>query len=673
MSKTTPPQAPAASSPNGPSHRGLLSAGGIFLVFVLFVAINIVSSRTLDNAQIDLTASKLYTLSPGSKAVLAKIGEPITLRFYFSDVLGREIPSYAVYATRIRELLRQYAAASNGKVKLEIIDPAPFSDDEDRAVAFGLQGVPVSQGGDLVYFGLAGSNSADKDEIISFFQPDRERFLEYDITKLVYNLTVTKKPAVGLLAGLPLQGEFSGMGRPSQPWTIYSQMSQFFDMKTIDKDAASIPDDVKVLVLAHPQNLPDKTLYAIDQFVLRGGHVLAFVDPHAEGQMLRPGPAAQTGLTASNLPKLFDAWGLQMVPGKVAGDRTAARRVNAGTDTRVRAVDYIAWLTLQQPNFTKSDILTGDLKVIQMASAGILKPKDGATTKFEPLIQTSPQSEEIDVDKVKTQPDPVALLAEFKPSNERYTLAARISGPVKTAFPDGPPPEPKKEDDKDKPAGAQAAPPAPAAAPPAERLTEAKQPINVIVIADTDMLEDRFWAQVQDFFGQQVVIPTASNGDFVINAIDNLQGSDELISLRTRGQSARPFTLVQAIQQDAELQFREKERQLTDQLKETQKKLADLQSPGQGAAGTDNGGKVILSKEQQEAIDQFRAQVVQIRRQLRDVQHELRRNIEDLEILLKFVNIWLIPILVGIAAIIVGVVRVRRRATARRPQTGHVT
>jgi gliding motility-associatede transport system auxiliary component len=387
--------------------------------------------------------------------------------------------------------------------------------------------------------------------------------------------------------------------------------------------------------------------------------------------MLRHGPAQQTGQTGSDLKPLFDAWGLDMVPGKVAGDRLAARTVNAGTESRVRAVDYLAWLALRPDNFNKNDVLTGDLSVIQMASAGILEPAKGATTKFEPLIQTSPQSEEIDVDKVKMQPDPVALLSQFKSANQRYTLAARISGPVKTAFPNGAPPEPKKED-KDKDKAAAPSDPAPTA-PPAKQIMESKDPINVIVIADTDMLEDRFWADAQDFFGQQVVVPTASNGDFVINAIDNLLGSDELISLRTRGESARPFTMVQAIQKNAELQFREKEQKLNDQLKDTQKKLAELQGQGQGGAPGGDTSHVILSKDQQEAIDQFRTQVVQIRRQLRDVQHDLRRNIDDLQILLKFINIWLVPILIGIVAIVVGVVRVRRRATARRPQTGNVT
>ena len=675
-SKNNGAQTPTPPASSGPSHRGLLSAGGIFLIFVLFVAINIVSSQTLDSAQVDLTQNKLYTLAPGTRAVLAQIKEPITLRFYFSDALGREIPSYGVYGTEVRELLQRYRAAASGKIRLEVINPTPFSSEEDRAVGFGLQGVPVSQGGDLVYFGLAGSNSADKNEIISFFQPDRERFLEYDITKLIYNLTVTKKPAVGLLSSLPMQGQYSGMGQPSQPWIVYSQMAQFFDLKTIDQDAAMIPDDVKVLMIVHPQNLPQKTLYAIDQFVLRGGHALVFVDPNAEGQMLRPGPAQQTGMTASDLEPLFEAWGVQMVPGKVAGDRLAARTVNAGTQSRVRAVDYLAWLSLQKANFNPSDVLTSDLSTIQMGSAGILEPVKGATTKIEPLIQTSPQSEEIDVDKVKMQPDPVALLAQFKASNQRYILAARISGPVKTAFPDGPPPNPKKDEGpkkgdakkdeaKDKPA---ASTPAPAA----KQIMASKEPINVIVITDTDMLEDRFWADTQDFFGQQVVVPTASNGDFVINAIDNLLGSDSLISLRTRGESARPFTLVQRIQKNAELQFREKEQQLNDQLKATEKKLAALQGQGGQTAAAD-AGHVILSKDQQEAMDQFRGQVVQIREQLRQVQHELRRNIDDLEILLKFINIWLIPILVGLAAIVVGAMRLRRRASTRRPQTGHVT
>lgn len=645
-------------SSSSSSHRGWLSIGGIVLAFVLFGAVNILSNTTLSTARLDLTADRLFTLSSGTKAVLAKIAEPITLRYYFSDRLGREIPSYGVYGTRIREMLQEYAAAAKGKIKLEIVDPRPFSDDEDRAVAYGLQGVPVSQGGDLVYFGLAGSNTADKEELIPFFQPERERFLEYDLTKLVHNLSVTKKPAVGLLTALPLQGDFRQ--RPPQPWAIYTQLTQFFDLRPIERDVAAIPEDIGVLMLVHPQNLPDKTLYAVDQFVLRGGRALVFVDPHAEGEMGRPGMAAQTGLTGSNLKKLFDAWGLEMIDGKVAGDRLAARRVNAGTETRVRAVDYLAWLQIRDDaSFNRNDILTAETGLIQMASAGVLKPKDGAGTTVTPLISTSAQSTQIDADAVKMQPDPVKILAEFKPDNTPYILAARITGKVKSAFPDGPPAEPAKDGEEKKEEPKPAAP----AVQTEGRLTESKVPLNVIVVADTDLLEDRFWAQVQEFFGQQLVIPIAANGDFVVNAVDNLLGSDELISLRSRGMSARPFVAVQEIQRDAELRFRAKERELQEKLRDTEKKLSELQSQGQPGG---EAGRTILSREQQEAIEKFRADMIAIRRELRDVQYELRRDIEGLEMLLKFINIGLIPILVAIAAVIVGVVRSRRRASTRR-------
>lgn len=646
---STSPAAKPASA-----HRGILSIGGIALALVVFVAINILANNLLSTTRLDLTSDRLFTLSAGTKSVLSKIEEPLTLRFYFSDRLGREIPSYAVYATRIREMLQEYQSAARGKIKLEVIDPKPFTDEEDRAVAFGLQGVPVNQGGDLVYFGLAASNSADKEESIAFFQPERERFLEYDLTKIVYNLTVTKKPAVGLLSTLPLTGDMRQ--RPPQPWAIYTQLSQFFDLKLVDRDMASVPAEIGVLVIMHPNMLSDKTLYAVDQFIMRGGRALVFVDPHAEGEMTRPGMAAQTGMTGSNLKKLFDTWGLEMVEGKVAGDRVAARRVNAGTDTRVRAVDYLAWLALRDDShFNRGDILTAETAMIQMASVGVLQKKDGGTTTITPLISTSPQSTLIDVDAVKTQPDPVKLLAEFKSDSKPYILAARVSGAtVKSAFPDGPPAEPKKEGEE--------APAAPAT-PAAPTLTESKTPINVIVVADTDMLEDRFWAQVQDFFGQQVIVPAASNGDFVTNAVDNLLGSDDLISLRTRGMSARPFLAVQEIQRDAELKFRAKERELTEKLRDTEKKLGELQNQSQPQGP--EAGRTIVSREQQEAIEKFRADMLGIRRELRDVQHELRRDIEALDMTLKFINIGLVPILVGIAAIVVGVIRIRRRAPAR--------
>jgi ABC-type uncharacterized transport system involved in gliding motility auxiliary subunit len=657
--------------------RGLIATIGLILAVIVFVAVNVIANQRLATLRADLTSDRLYTLSDGTRTLLSKLDEPINLRLYVSERLVQEIPSYGVFATRIREMLQEYQNDARGRLRLQVIDPKPFTDDEDRAVASGLQGVPVSQGGDMVYFGLAGTNTADKEEVIAFFQPDREAFLEYDLTKLVYNLATPKKKSVGVMTSLPMAGEFRGMGAPpAPPWQVYTQLGQFFDVRVIESTATEIPADIGVLVIVHPKNLTDKTLYAIDQYVLNGGRAMVFVDPHAEGEMSRPGLAQQTGQTASSLTKLFDAWGIEMVDGKFAGDRRAARRVNAGIGQRVTVVDYVSWLRLDQSYVDANDILTANVGSLQLASAGILKQKPGATTEFLPLVKTSSEAEAIDVAKIKMAPDPSTLLAEFKSGGEALTLAARVRGTVKTAFPDGRPvdPPPAAAEEKpaeDKPGEAQAAPPAPppAPAPDANFIAQSRDPVNLIVVADTDMLEDRFWVTVQDFFGQQIVNPQANNGDFVINSVDNLLGSNELIGLRSRGLVARPFVRVQDLQRDAELQFRAKERELTEKLRDTEKKLTDLQttSPDQGAAAAaaGAGGRSILTREQQETIEQFRGELLSIRKELRDVQQNLRRDIDKLELTLKFLNIGLIPLLVAIVAVIVGLARLRRRRPAR--------
>ncbi|HSE77425.1 MAG TPA: Gldg family protein [Alphaproteobacteria bacterium] len=653
-------------APTSLFKREASSAGAIVLAVVLFFAVNILSNLTLGSARIDLTADRLFTLSSGTRTLLSRIDEPVTLRFYYSERLGREIPTYGVYAQRVREMLQEYESAAGGKLQLQVIDPQPFSDEEDRAVAFGLQGVPLNQQGELVYFGLAGVNTADKEEIIPFFQPERERFLEYDLTRLIFNLSTTKKKIVGLISTLPLMGEFRGPGRPPEPWAVYTQLAQFFEIRSLERDIGEVPAEIGVLMIVHPRDLSERTQYAIDQFVLRGGHAIVFVDPHAESELGRPGAQARLAQTGSNLKRLFEAWGLEMIDGKFAGDRLLARRVNAGTETRVRAVDYVAWLTLRQDNFAGDDILTSDLGTLNLASAGILRVKEGATTTFTPLVQTTEQSMEIDVGKVRLAPDPVALLAEFKPTGERLTVMARVRGPAKTAFPDGPPPE-KKDEEAEKKEQAATNPPEKKEATenPAPQLKESTRPINVIVVADTDLLEDRFWVQVADFFGQRLATPIAANGNLAVNAVDNLAGSDELIGLRSRGQVSRPFLRIQEIQRDAELRFRAKERELTEKLRDTERQLNELQTKSQPQEAA---GRVILSKEQQEAIEKFRSEMLTIRKDLRDVQLALRQDIEGLERWLKFINIGLIPVLIALAAIALGVFRARaRRRAAARP------
>lgn len=636
--------------------RNKAAVVALLLAAVLFVAVNVIADHWLRSTRIDLTQGHLYTLATGTRSTLGKIDEPIVMRFYFSQRLGDEIPSYGVYAQRVREMLQEYAAASRGKIDLQILDPQPFSAVEDRAVAFGLQGVPLDQGGEQVYFGLAATNSTDDQQVIPFFQPEREAFLEYDLTKLVHSLAFPKKPVLGLITDLPLQGDIMAamQGQPMVPYAVIDQIQALYDIKPLSSDLDAVPADVDVLMIAHPQHLSDKSLYAIDQFVLKGGRALVFVDPHSETQQMHPSQLNPPGSPLdSNLDKLFAAWGVTMEPKMVAGDRQAARRVNAGSAQHVEAADYVAWLSLKANNLNHDDPITADLTSITMASAGILEPSKDAKTKFEPLISTSTDSEAIPEAKIEGMPDILGLLRDFKPDDKPLVLAARVTGPADTAFPDGPP-KPKEEPKKD----ASATDPKPAPPLPPQIKT-AVEPINVVLVADTDILEDRFWVQTQDFFGQRVQIPVANNADFVGNAIDALAGGNDLISLRSRGTSARPFELVDNIQRAADTRYQATEKQLEQQLKDAQDKIKDLR---------DQGGKpgVALAAAQEQTIDNFRTQMITIRQQLRQVQLALREDINRLKAWLEFFDIALIPILVGIAALIVGVWRLKRRKRRAR-------
>ncbi len=616
---------------------------------LMLIAVNIIAGRFL-TARLDLTSERLYTLSHGTRQTLAHIDEPVTLRLYYSTRLGDAVPGYGVYAQRVRELLDEYVAAAKGKLRLEVYNPQAFSDTEDRAVAFGLQSVPLDTQGEQVFFGIAGTNSTDDQQVIAFFAPERERLLEYDLTRLVHSLAAPKRTTVGLISTLPLEGDMTAAmrGRSSRPMAIIEQLRQLDKVETLGLDIDAIPADIDVLMLVHPQNLSPKTLFAIDQFVLKGGKALIFVDPYSElqaGQRTRPGAPAD-----SNLEPLFKAWGLRLLPNIVAGDRREARRVAVQVTGRgPQAIDYVAWLNLRGTDINHDDVITAELRQLAMASAGILEPIGGATTKLEPLVTTSPEAMKIPVDKVAPLPDVSALLTGFKSEDTRYTLAARVTGPVATAFPDGPPKPAAKPDEPAKPEQ----PPA-----PADFLRQSAQPINLIVVADTDMLDDRFWAQSQDFFGRRIIVPTANNGDFVANAIEVLAGGEDLVDLRSRGSSARHFLLVEEIQRAADDRYAAEQQALQEKLKQTQQKLRELtgNNPATPTAP--------LSPEQAQTIEQFRADMVATRQQLRAVQGALRQDIEGLKAILEFCDIALVPILVAVAAIVLGALRLRRR---RRP------
>lgn len=634
------------------TSRRAVALTALLCIALILIAANIIVGRWVDT-RLDLTADRLYTLSPGTLRTLAKIDEPIILRFYYSPQLGNEVPSYGVYAQRVRQLLDQYVVAAHGKLRLETYNPQPFSDVEDRAMAFGLQAVPLDQSGDRVYFGLAATNPTDDQQVIPFFSPERERFLEYDLTKLVHSLAVPKKTVVGLISTLPLEGDMMAMmqGRPSQPMAVFDQLQQLDKVETLGTDIDAIPADVDVLMLVHPQNLSPKTLFAIDQFVMKGGKALIFVDPHSELRAAQPSRANPAGVqTASDLAPLFKSWGFEMLPNVVAGDRKDAQQVEVPVPGRGgEPLDYIAWLDLKARNLNRSDMITADLSHITMASAGILEPLPGAKTNFEPLIWTSSDSTKIPVAKLNGLPDVAGLLANFEPDGKRYILAAHVTGPAKTAFPAGPP----------KAAGPAMSKPgdSPSATPGATGpwLKQAKHPINAVVVADTDLLDDRMWIDSQNFFGRRLIVPLANNGDFVANAVEVLAGGEDLVGLRSRGTAARPFEVVDEIERNAQARYSAEEHSLQQKLKETEAKLADLTGKDQTETTAN------LSPEQTKAIAQFRADMLQTRRQLRDVQAALRSNIQRLKDALEFFDIALIPIIVAAVAIILGAMRVRRR------------
>jgi ABC-type uncharacterized transport system involved in gliding motility auxiliary subunit len=639
-------------------NKRLLTGTGIALAAVLFGAFNMMSSAALRSARFDLTDHKLYTLSDGTNNVLSNLAEPITLRFYLSKKLATGLPGIKGYATRVQEMLEEYAQVAGNQLVLQVMDPEPFSEEEDRAVAYGLQGIPLDNGSTQFYFGLAGTSSTDELEVIPFFQPEREEFLEYDVTKMIHTLANPKKKVLGLMSSLPIDGAgampIMQQRGGSQPWLIVTHIEQMFEIKKIESTASTIPEEVSVLMVVHPKTLGDPTLYAIDQFVLHGGHAMIFVDPLAEsdsGGGNPMNPMGGGGPRNSDLPRLFEAWGLEMVKGKVLGDLPLAKKVQMQQQARMQVVDYPVWVDFRQEHFSQDDIVTAQVPAITMASAGILQKKGDVGTELTPLIQSDEAAMKIDASLLSFMPDLGAILRSYKPEGEKMMVAARVTGKVKTAFPDGQPKEPAKDGE------AKAAPPIESDENPSRpHVSESKDPINVIVVADTDILQDKFWAQVQNFFGQRIGIPTSGNGTFVTNALDNLTGSNDLISVRSRAGYSRPFTLLRALQQDAEQQFRQKEQALQERLKATEGKLQELQSQ------KSEGNTMIMSAEQQKAMATFRQDLVQVRKELRSVQHELGKNIESVESWVKFINIGLVPILIGMVAVWMSSSRLRKKS-----------
>ncbi len=618
-----------------------ISSGAVLLALaLLFIAITVLANYALRGWRLDLTENRLYTTAPGTDRILKSIKEPINLYFFFSEKTANQLPQLKSYGIRVRELLEELAARSGGKVRLHVIDPQPFSEEEDRADALGVDGTPVGASGAKLYLGLAGTNSTDGHAAIEFFDPNKEQFLEYDVVKLVYQLANPKKPVLAWLSTLPMEPGFDQQsGQMREPWVIYSEAQQLFDVRPLAPTAAKIDPDVSVLVLVHPKNLSPATRFAIDQFALRGGHIMVFVDPIAEADRAGADPqnpmASMDADKSSSLPQLLTAWGVHFDPTQVVADRDHALSVTMRQGEA--PVEHLGVLGFDKASFASNDVITAGLSVVNVATAGHLEPVKDAHTKFEPLLQSSTDSELLPVERFRMLFDPSTLREGFKPTGVRYTIAARVTGDVGTAFPAGPPPG--------------------VTLPPGQiDLKTSVKPLNLVVFADTDLLSDYLWVHEQSMFGQRLTQAWAGNGDLVLNALDNLAGSADLISVRGRASYARPFERVVRLQRIADDRFRDKEQELQRQLQTTEQKLTQLQS----AKGADSSALIITPAQEQE-IEQFEKEKLQIRKQLRAVRAGLDAEIHRLGNTLKILNIIVMPALFALLALAVAAWRRERR------------
>lgn len=618
-----------------PTRRGVLY-GALVLLVLLFVPLIVVSSRWLHGSRIDLTTDKLYTLTPGTLHIVDTLQRPLRLTLYFSEHATRDLPQLRSYEQRVREMLQEMVARSHGRIRLQIVDPVPYSDDEASAEGSGLTAANGGSNGERVFFGLAGSvmsGSADSSEggdervpdktlAIAFFDPAREAFLEYDIARLLYELNQASKPVVGVISSLPVDGN-PVLGE--QRWAVLQQLGQLFDVKMLDPATLrTVDDNIRVLLLIHPKRLQPDAQYAIDQYVLRGGHLAVFVDPDAE---LDTSPYAPDSITfpdhASDLPRLFKAWGVAYDPHRIVLDRARALQIELGGTS----LNHPAMLDLGAQELNRNDAVTASLQRINVSTAGYFDLAADAHARLIPLLQSSAEAEVVPTQRVlDASSDPSSLLQGYKPDNAHYVLAARLRGRFDSAFPER-------------------------AATPGHRARSAPD-AEVILVADTDLLSDRLWVEPQTILGQTMMRVFANNGDFATNLVDNLSGSSALLSIRGRSTSQRPFTRVQALRNVADQKFLQKEHELEQELADTRRRLDELQ-PAKGSHGS------AATAEQRREIEQFRQRQLAINKELRDVQHQLNAEIDSLGLRIKFINIVLVPALVVLIGLLYGWRRTR--------------
>lgn len=667
------------------NQKSLFSSFGLAAIAVgLLIGVLLISF--LPSLRIDLTEDNLYTLSDGTRNIVSNLQQPIELMFFYSDSATEDVPQIRSYGNRVQELLQEIVIASNGNLRLSVIDPEPFSEEEDLATQYGIRAVPVTQGGEGVYFGLVVTQDAEAEipfqmrtsETMPLVRPDQEEFLEYEFMKLITQVDNPDRPVIGLITELDIDGGFDPLsGQGTQQWMIMDLVRQLYEVQRVDITGDTIDEEIDILMVVHPQSLSEQMLYAIDQFVMRGGSTLLFLDPNADSMVSRSpqGNLIPAGMS-SELPGLLEAWGIEFDNSKVLADNELALRVMMGQGQR--PVPHLGMLGVQRNFLTQGDIITNRLETINFSSTGTIAEAEGSNTDFEPLIVSSADAMLMDRTFVESVTDPSVLFDEFESVEQSFVIAARISGIIESAFPAGRPIV--EEEIEEATIGVEAenattevgvAEDNPAdevvateddmeieEEPFPEHIPSSNGVVSIVAFADTDVLSDRMWVQVTQFLGQRIPQPFANNGDIVINALENLSGGAELSSIRSRGRYSRPFTRVLDLQRQADDRLREEESELLDSLAATEAELAQLNQ--------DEDGNPIgeLTPEIQAEIDRFNAEMVETRRRLRDVRFQLTEDIERLGTNLKAANTALIPILLTIFVLIAHLLRVQRSKTS---------
>jgi len=610
------------------------------LLLACLILINFIAARL--PGQLDLTSQKLYTLSEGSRNLLAKLEEPVTLNFYFSRGLEDLPIAFKNYATRVEELLEQYDEAGGRMVRLNVIDPEPDTEEEDRAIRAGVANQMTPSGGSL-FFGLQ-AIQAEQEATIDFFTLEREPFLEYDISKLIYQVQLLVKPRIGILSSLPVFADYRNLqgrmapGNMPQDWAFLQELKYYFEVEEIDPEADALPEDIEVLAIIHPKNLSSQLSYAIDQFLLNGGPVFAALDPssvyekenQAGGMMGMQAPPS----TSSNLPGLLEGWGIQYDENAIIADDYFAATIRAGQGGM--PIRYPVWLQIDE--FVEDNPAVAQLSLMLFPESGYFTvPDQKSGLKLTPFVETSAKSGTLPGQSLRfANPENIWQQIDF--TEKTYTLAGLISGKFASAFPEGPP---EKENENGESASENEDSTQPAS--PQSHLQRSITTSNLILVADTDFLADRFSVQVINFLGMRQMQPLNDNIAFMANAMDYLGGSEDLITLRGKGSAHRPFTRVESIQAAAQQEYQARLDELNERLNEVQSQLNQLQQQQRDQKA------LIASPELQEAIEEFRLQEASLRAERREIRKRLREDIEALDRTLALLNLLAGPLLISLA------------------------